>query len=86
MTSVLHRKFPVALAGLIGLAVVLNATCVKSEDSSEQQAGDKKIIVPESSKTKPGDRGKNAHTNYLIGNGGKPVTPPKPVGPDRNGG
>jgi hypothetical protein len=37
-----------------------------------------KIIIPESSREKPRDKGKRAHTNYEIRDTGGPVTPPKP--------
>jgi hypothetical protein len=82
MTRLPHRlSYP--FAALAALAMVTAVTPVRSEDAPAQKpAAKEKIIVPESSKAKPGDRGKRAHTNYLIGNGGKPVTPPKPVGPD----
>jgi hypothetical protein len=69
-----------ALLILAALTVLAGTTCVRSEDTGPQKptAESKKIIVPESSQPRPGDKGKKAHTNYLIGNGGKPITPPTP--------
>jgi hypothetical protein len=69
-----------ALLALPLLALLAGTTCVRSEDTGPQKptAESKKIIVPESSQPRPGDKGKKAHTNYLIGNGGKPITPPTP--------
>jgi hypothetical protein len=70
-----HPILPLCL-----LAFLASTACIRSEDARPQKptAESKKIIIPESSQPRAGDKGKKAHTNYLIGNGGKPITPPTP--------
>ena len=77
-------NFARALVPLAALALLGGTACACAGDSGDNATTEKseKIIVPKSSEAKPGETGKKAHTNYLIGNGGKPVTPPKPA-PDQ---
>jgi hypothetical protein len=43
-----------------------------------------RVIVPESSREKPGDVGKRAHTHYEILDTHGPITPPHPRGASRS--
>jgi hypothetical protein len=77
-------------AALVALSCVTAAACSANErapaatqksSASEKTTTDgKKIIVPESSRVKPGDTGKRAHTNYEILGTDRANTPPAPVG------
>jgi hypothetical protein len=79
-----------ALALVLALSCVMAASRSKASDgavatqkssASEKNTIDgKKIIVPESSRAKPGDTGKRPHTNYEIRDTGGPITPPTPIG------
>ena len=70
----------------IGSAIVAAATlfaalfcsCLPAETSAATDAQSQRIIIPESSRAKPGDKGKRAHTNYEIRDTHGPITPPKP--------
>ena len=81
-------NFMRVLVPFAALALLSGTACACAQDAGDKASAEKseKIIVPKSSEAKPGDTGKKAHTNYLIGNGGKPVTPPKPASdqPSRN--
>jgi hypothetical protein len=71
-----------------GSALVLSAVLLLAQEqnrsstegtSATEESQPQKIIIPESSRVKPRDKGKRAHTNYQIRDTRGPIAPPKPV-------